>query len=313
MANYNKARDELVKMYVNSLEEGIIPWEKMWKTKTPESGITGKKYRGINNLILSFVAEQRGYKDNRWCTFNQISKNKWKLKDAKGKGVTVEYIGMKNKKDNRIYTFDEYRKIIENNPEQEKDFSIRKFNYTVFNADHIEGISNQKEQQKEIISNNYVDNIIKNLGVKYEEKGHEAYYNPITDEVVIPPSNIFKNTYAYYATQLHELAHSTGHKTRLDRDLSGKFKSESYAKEELRAEISSSFLMQELRLEYDDKHLQNHKAYVRGWLDIIKNKPQELFQAISDANKIVSYLEEKSLIKEKEIYNDIEEVEMEYA
>lgn len=313
MANYNKARDELIKMYINSLEEGKIPWEKMWKTNIPESGITGKKYKGINNLILSFITVQRGYTDNRWCTFNQISRNKWKLKDAKGKGITVEYVGMQNKKDKKIYTFEEYKKIIKNSPELKNDFYIRKFNYTVFNANHIEGIEPQKENDEKIINSEYINNIINNINVKYEEKGEEAYYDPIEDKVVIPTSNTFENAYAYYATQLHELAHSTGHKSRLDRDLIGNFKSEEYAKEELRAEISSSFLMQELELEYDEKHLKNHKAYVRGWLDIIKNKPQELFKAISDANKITSYLEEKSCIKEKEVYNEIEEMEMEYA
>lgn len=313
MSSYFKARDELVKMYINSLEEGIIPWEKMWQTNIPENGITGKKYRGINNLILSYVALQRGYKDNRWCTYLQISKNKWKLKDAKGQGVCIEYAGMKNKKNNKVYTFEEYKKIINEFPEKESEFSIRRYNYTVFNADLIEGIEKNNDTVDKIISNDYISNIIKNIDVKYQEKGDEAYYNLIADEVVIPPSNTFKNTYAYYSTQLHELAHATGHNTRLNRDMSGEFKSEAYAKEELRAEISSSFLMQKLGLEYDERHLTNHKAYVKGWLEIIKDKPQELFLAISDANKIVSYIEEKSLSKEQNISKEIEEMEMEYA
>lgn len=314
MSSYFKARDELVKMYINSLEEGKIPWEKMWQTSIPENAITGKKYKGVNNLILSYIAIQRGYKDNRWCTYLQISKNKWKLKDAKGQGVTIEYVGMKNKRDNKLYSFEEYRKIINEFPEKESEFSIRRYNYTVFNADLIEGIEKNNNTSKEkIISNDYISNIIKNIDVKYQEKGEEAYYDLLADEVVIPPSNTFKNTYAYYSTQLHEIAHATGHKTRLNRNMYGEFKSEAYAKEELRAEISSSFLMQKLGLEYDEKHLQNHKAYVRGWLDIIKDKPQELFLAISDANKIVSYLEEKSLSKEKNFSKDFEEMEMDYA
>ena len=313
MSSYFKARDELVKMYINSLEEGIIPWEKMWQTNIPENGITGKKYRGINNLILSYVALQRGYKDNRWCTYLQISKNKWKLKDAKGQGVCIEYAGMKNKKNNKVYTFEEYKRIINEFPEKESEFSMRRYNYTVFNADLIEGIEKNNDNIEKIISNDYISNIIKNIDVKYQEKGDEAYYNLIADEVVIPPSNTFKNTYAYYSTQLHEIAHATGHNTRLNRDMSGEFKSEAYAKEELRAEISSSFLMQKLGLEYDERHLTNHKAYVKGWLEIIKDKPQELFLAISDANKIVAYIEEKSLSKEQNISKEIEEMEMEYA
>ena len=131
MSSYFKARDELVKMYVKSLEEGKIPWEKMWQTSIPENGITGKKYKGINNLILSYVALQRGYKDARWCTYIQIKKNKWKLKDAKGQGVCIEYVGMKNKKDNKLYSFEEYKKIINDFPEKENEFSIRRYNYFI--------------------------------------------------------------------------------------------------------------------------------------------------------------------------------------
>ena len=65
----NKARQTLIDMYVKSLEEGEIPWEKMWTTKQPRNAITNRKYRGINNLALSFIAIKRGYKDTRWCTY----------------------------------------------------------------------------------------------------------------------------------------------------------------------------------------------------------------------------------------------------
>lgn len=300
MSSYFKARDELVKMYIKSLEEGRIPWEKMWQTNIPENGITGKKYKGVNNLILSYVAIQRGYKDNRWCTYMQVSKNKWKLKDAKGQGVSIEYVGMKNKKDNKLYTFEEYRKIINEFPEKEPEFSMRRYNYTVFNADLIEGIEKNNDVNKDkIISNDYISNIINNIDVKYQEKGQEAYYDVIGDEVVIPPSNTFKNTYAYYSTQLHEIAHATGHNTRLNRDMSGEYKTESYAKEELRAEISSSFLMQKLNVDAKAEHFDNHKTYIKSWIEILEDKPNELFKAINESNKVVDYINDHCRNKEK--------------
>ncbi len=315
MNNYNKARQKLTDMYVKSLEEGQIPWEKMWQTRVPRNGVSGINYRGINNLILSFIAAQRGYKDSRWCTYVQVSKHKWKLKDAKGQGVDIEYVGMKNKIDKKLYSFQEYQKIIEEFPEKENEFSLRVYNYKVFNADLIEGIPKEEQQEKNsnIITSDYINGIIKSIGVKYQEKGDAAYYDLLADTVVIPEANLFKNNYAYYATQLHELAHSTGHNSRLNRNMQGKFGTVEYAKEELRAEISSSFLMQNLGLEYDDNHLNNHKAYVQSWLKIIKDKPQELFSAILDANKIVSYLEEKSILKEKTVSkdNDIKDIEEE--
>lgn len=313
MANYQKTRKELIDMYVKSLEEGEIPWEKMWKTSLPENAVTGKKYKGINNLLLSYIASKRCYQDNRWCTYLQMKKNNWKfIKEAKGHGVSVEYWVMKNKQDNKIYTFEQYQTIIDNNPELTKNFYMKALTYTVFNGDLIDGlVKDKKEPVREIISNDYVKNIIANLGVGYIEKGYEAYYLPINDQVVLPPANCFQTTNSYYATQLHELAHATGHESRLNRNIQNSFGTEEYAKEELRAEISSSFLMQKFNLEEDERHLNNHKSYVKNWLEILKNNPKELFEAINDANKITDYLEENSISKDKKIEADLE-MEMEY-
>lgn len=311
MNNFPKNRQDLINMYIKSLEEGNIPWEKMWTTNVPKNGITGIKYNGINNLYLSFIALKRNYKDNRWVTYNQMKKKHWNfIKDAKGQGVPVEFWGMKNKESNKFITFDEYNKIIEQDPDKENKYKLSRMSYVIFNGDLIDGLINSPSQDEHnIIDNKYINNIITNLNVSYMEKGDEAYYNYIKDEIVLPPSNIFKTEYSYYATQLHELAHSTGHKSRLNRNLDGEFASIEYAKEELRAEISSSFLMQQFHLEADLKHLNNHKAYVKSWLEILKQNPQELFNAISDANKIVLYLEEKSISKIKE--NEID-MELEY-
>lgn len=323
MNNINKARQNLIDMYVKSLEEGEIPWEKMWKTKQPYNAISKKKYRGINNLILSFIAMKRGYKDIRWCTYKQMKKNKWTFKkdvEVKGKGICIEYWSRYNVKEKKNYTFKEYERIIKENPERKEEFRLVTRCTTVFNADLIEGIPkdlSQEESKEQIKTSEFIDNIIKNIDVKYLEEGEEAFYDLIDDCVVIPPSNLFKNEYSYYATQLHELSHSTGNKKRLNRDLSGNFGSVEYAKEELRAEISSSFLMQELGLEYDERHLKNHKAYIQNWLQIIKDKPNELFKAINDSDKIVSYLEENSLHIDKDLGIEKEaldfDMELEYV
>lgn len=301
MSKIPKTREDLVEMYLKSLEEGKIPWHQMWKTSTPEN-ISGVKYRGINNLYLSYIAYKRNYKDNRWVTVNQMRKNKWKfIKDAKGQGISVEWWGMENKKTNKIISLEEYRKIINDNPDMEKEFRTRRKNYIVYNGDLVDGLINSKNKQEDkIIGNEYVKNIINNLGIKYKEEGEEAYYNPFEDEVVLPPSNTFKTTNSYYATQLHELAHSSGHESRLNRNLKNNFGSKEYAREELRAEISSSFLMQKFHLEEDKRHLRNHKSYVKNWIELLRNDSKELFAAINDANKIVEYLEENSIQKNKD-------------
>ena len=121
-------------------------------------------------------AYKRGYKDNRWITFNQMGKKRWKfVGSAKGQGVPVEWWAMKNKRDNKIISFEKYNKIIEENPEKEKEFKISKMSYTVFNGDLVDGLVNDKvEQKQEIISNDYIQNIIDNIGVGYKEEGEEA-------------------------------------------------------------------------------------------------------------------------------------------
>ena len=145
MTKLPKTRQELIDMYIKSLEEGNIPWEQMWKTSIPENAISGIKYRGVNNLYLSYIAYKRGYKDNRWITFNQMGKKRWKfVGSAKGQGVPVEWWAMKNKRDNKIISFEEYNKIIEENPEKEKEFKISKMSYTVFNGDLVDGLVNEE-------------------------------------------------------------------------------------------------------------------------------------------------------------------------
>jgi len=302
----SKTREELIKLYINSLEEGIIPWEKMWETSEPRNAVTGESYKGINNLYLSYIAYKRGYKDNRWCTYLQKKNNNWKFKgNVEGQGINIEFWKVYCKSEKKNYNRIEYERIIKKHPERKDDFYLYSVNYIVFNGDLIEGLPELKIDSKEIVSNEYINNIIDNLGVKYDEYGNEAYYNYNEDKVVLPPRKNFKNDYAYYSTQLHELAHASGHISRLNRNLQTKDREE-YAKEELKAEISSSFFMQKLNLEYDENHLINHKSYIQSWLKILKDKPSELFKAISDANKIVNYLEDKSFIKSKNKINNEE-------
>ena len=243
-----------------------------------------------------------------------MTKKQWNfVKDAKGQGVTVEYWGMRNINDHKIYNFSDYTKIVTEDPDRKEEFKLCKMCYTVFNGDLVDGlIKTRTEVKKEIISNDYIKNIIDNIDVKYKEEGESAFYNPIKDEIVIPPSNSFKTSNSYYSTQLHELAHASGHESRLNRNMKNFYGTPEYAKEELRAEISSSFLMQKFGLEEDERHLNNHKNYVKSWLTILKNNPQELFRAISDSSEIVDYLEENSVIKDKNnVIEEVEEVGME--
>ena len=283
-----KARNDLIDHYIEALKSDVIPWEQSWASaESPFNPVSKAKYHGINNLLLNIVSYLQGYTDPRWCTFKQASDNEWSI--IKGsKATPVEYWMPYDQEQKKIITWKEY------NEGTFKDVSLRCKTSYVFNAEQIDGIPEyEKEQNNQIYSSAFIKNLIKNMGVDYIETGDQAFYNSSKDVVVIPERELFKNNYGYYATQLHELSHATGHETRLNRKLKNSFGTEDYAKEELRAEIASSLLMQDLDITQTEYEMNNHAAYIKSWISILENEPNELFKAISEATDIQKYVEEK--------------------
>lgn len=294
-----KTKEELIKMYLESLEENKIPWRQRWNSSLNKNGITNTTYKGINQLLLSYVSYKEHYEDNRWFTYVQIKDKGYKLKNSKGKGVPIEFWSVYDTKSKKKISFEEYNKIINSNPELKEQYKTFCNVTYVFNGSLVEGIKEiDKNQNNNIQVNSYINKIINKLKVNYKEKGDKAFYNVKDDQVVLPESNKFFDKYSYYATQLHELCHSTRHESRLNRfEIKDK---QDYAREELIAEISSSFLMQKLDINPKSEDYNNHKAYIQSWIQILKDKPNELFKAINEANKVCNYIEEKIKVKEKE-------------
>ena len=294
-----KTKEELIKMYLESLEENKIPWRQRWNSSLNKNGITNTTYKGINQLLLSYVSYKEHYEDNRWFTYVQIKDKGYKLKNSKGKGVPIEFWSVYDTKSKKKISFEEYNKIINSNPELKEQYKTFCNVTYVFNGSLVEGIKEiDKNQNNNIQVNSYINKIINKLKVNYKEEGDKAFYNVKDDQVVLPESNKFFDKYSYYATQLHELCHSTRHEFRLNRfEIKDK---QDYAREELIAEISSSFLMQKLDINPKSEDYNNHKAYIQSWIQILKDKPNELFKAINEANKVCNYIEEKIKVKEKE-------------
>ena len=296
----SKTREQLVKMYLDALKENKIPWRERWYSDLNKNGVTNTEYRGVNQLILSYVAYKEKYKDNRWLTYKQIKENNYKITNAKGKGVPIEFWSVYDIKNKIRLDFPTYEKIIEKTPERKKDFKVFCNTTYVFNASLIEGIKpNEKNNRNTIPTNIYFKRLISKLHIEYIEEGNKAYYIPSKDTIVLPPSSKFFDKYSYYATQLHELSHATGHSSRLNRNLNNQNKKD-YAREELIAEISSSFLMQKLNVKVHEDDYNNHKSYIQSWILLLEDKPTELFKAVGEANKICDYLDSKVKNKEKE-------------
>lgn len=318
-------RKQLVDQVLANLEKGNLFWTQGWVAAgAPESAVTGKKYRGINNLYLSLVAMAENYGDNRWATFRQMEEKGWTFKKdeeghtlGKGKSVSVEYYEMRDKETKRRFdrsvldgmTFDEQREYMDKNV-----YWLRRF-YRVFNCSLMDGVPAKEMPMIDVNDRIEKAEAILDYWNANESKivygGSQAFYRPSTDEVHLPEREKFKSTQSFYDTAFHEIGHSTGHESRLNRDLSSGFGSQSYAMEELRAEIASIFMAQDLGIEPSEDRLQNNAAYIQSWKDEIKENPNALFTAIADADKIARYVSSKEQAyrqtKDVEYYAIVEE------
>lgn len=299
----NKMREELTNAFIHSLEEEQLPWSRGWSVVRHQNAVNGNVYRGINAFWLAYQAVERCYTDPRWCTYKQAEAKGWHVKRGE-KGVPIEFWSMYDKEEKRKLTNKEVYELREKLSDEEFKERVKPVSntYTVFNAEQIEGIPKlvvaSQEYDKEMCIE-IRDDVLKGLGVTLNEGGNRAFYRPSEDSITMPPIDSFWAEYNYLSTFLHEAGHSTGHESRLNRDMTGFFGSEKYAKEELRAEIASAFTTQAIGLEgtMSQEHINNHKAYIQSWIAEIKNDPSELFKAINDATKISDYLIEKGNLK----------------
>lgn len=137
------------------------------------------------------------------------------------------------------------------------------------------------------------------MEVGFNERHSEgAFYTPALDEVTMPLKEQFISYEERMATLLHELGHATGHEKRLNRDLSGKFGSTNYSKEELIVEMNSVFMVNILGLKISEQQKENHLLYLDSWGKHIKNDPKEFLYALNDSLKIKEYMLENGKFNE---------------
>lgn len=301
--------------FLNTIDSEDYAWRKQWHGigGYPYNGVTNRKYQGLNVFYLSIVAMVNGYSDPRWMTFNQIAdKNgyyhkgqKWHLKKG-SKAVYVEYWHPRDLKNKKNITWEQYKNELANGRDS-TEFTIYPFYTAVYNAEQVEGIPPiEIETHDNIKPDVVIDKLSKNMGVPiFNDGGDRAYYSPMNDEIHLPLVEVFESSHAYNSTALHELAHSTGHKSRLNRDIKNTFGSEKYAYEELVAELSSCFMSVNLEEEISQAHIDNHKGYVQSWRESIENDPDVLIKAIKEAENTANYMEWKAEILTKEDYEKL--------
>lgn len=306
MAATNKVREELAQAFLAALKEDHIPWRACWTQGRPYNAVSGRRYKGVNTLRLSMLADERDYTDPRWCTFQQAKEKGWKIRKGEH-AAKVEYWAMYDAEEKKLLSWDEATRMRRDDPDADGRLQLRSYISLVFNGSQIEGIPALQRRQPTDIGDLHQqrDTLLENMQLAYREEGTRAYYSPMADMVTLPPEGSFDDPYSYISTFFHECGHATGHPSRLNRHIENHFGSEDYAREELRAEIASAFVSQELGLEMSqkamDEHFDLHKAYIQSWIETLEKDPQELFAAIKDANSIANYLMEKGeFLQEKQ-------------
>jgi len=274
---------------IEQLQTGTAPWQRSWKAGTlrrPHSAVTGTAYRGGNSLALMMS----GFEDPRWMTFNQALSLGGKV--AKGaRGTRIAY--WKFEGNEPVIGADGQPKLGANGKTEMQRVKYqrpRMFHAVVFNAEQVHGLPKLEDaaMPDQATTSAMADAVLRHSGVTVLHRQIERpYYSPGTDQIVLPARARFNDDSAYYAIAMHELAHATGHSSRLNRDLANPFGSEGYAREELRAEIASLMLGERFGLGHDPGH---HAAYVNSWIEVLKRDPSEILAAARDAEGIADYI-----------------------
>lgn len=318
--NYREAvetkRKAMVDQLLAFIESNPSAWEAGWYKVggAPRNGKTGKNYNGLNALWLYLLAENKGYTDPRWVTYQQAKDLKASVK-AGEKSSNVFYWSWYDKKTKKPFDEETVKDMSKDERQKYLDENVRpvlKY-YQVFNASQCNNFPKLDAEQQEMSAderarqNAKIESIIANSAAPvYYDGGNRAYYSPRQDSIHLPEINRFHTMQDYYATALHEIAHSTGHESRLSRKMIGAFGTSEYAKEELRAELASVFMQLDYDISVEGKHFENHAAYLQSWLKSVRDDQKEFFAAVTDAEKISQYVGEHYLQAQANIVAEAE-------
>jgi antirestriction protein ArdC len=264
---------------VAELERGAAPWIKPWSAtaglNTPCNAATNRPYSGCN-VVLLWMAANAGYRTPRYLTFKQ----------ALDLGGNVR----KGEHGTKVY-FVKQLQVADRNGEEGKTRIVPMMQeYTVFNVDQC--VPDRVLTLGEVKVGNTdlrdaaIDEFLGSSGVEIREGMGEAYYRPGADFISLPRFEAFKSAATFYATAFHELGHATGHRSRLDRDLRGRFGEKAYAAEELIAELCAAFLCAEFSLDGELRHA----GYIQSWIGLLKTDCRAFFTACSKAQAAADYL-----------------------
>lgn len=303
------AAAKIAQPFIDALSEGVVPWKRPWTGLGSPVSIDGREYRGFNALLLDYLCYKHGWQTPVFLTLPRVNDiggkvrrgehgacvSFWKVYAPNGAPVPADASGDASGEEEGEETAAPASDARKARPK----YVLRY--YYVFNVAQCDFEDGALEKHLprdartrpactfpedvsaagEGVWNGYADG-----PARLPESGARAFYRPSTDEIQMPPRANFDSAQDYYATLFHEMVHSTGHVSRLNRiRQTAAFGEEDYGREELVAEIGSAMLCG--RCGFAPATLDNSKAYVAGWLRAIKGNPGMLVSAASAAQKAV--------------------------
>ena len=280
---YRRVTDSIVA----SIEAGAGAWRMPWHSGAdgaapllPVNLATGRTYRGVNTVVLWASGQARSYGSAVWGTYRQWQERGAQVRKGEQASPVVFWKAMD-------------RAGAEAGPEEQEDArGSRRFvarGYSVFNADQVDGFEQPApvrlpEAQRIERAEMFFDGV----GVVVRHGGNRAFYRPVQDCIQMPPFAAFADALSYYAVLAHEVTHWTAHASRCARDLGSRFGDESYAAEELVAELGAAFLCADLGLAVTPR--PDHAAYVQSWLKVLRGDIRAIFTAAAKAQAAADYI-----------------------
>ncbi len=275
---YATVTDQLIAAIEAGAGDWKMPWHHTGAPVMRPTSVAGRRYSGINRLVLWATADACGYASGTWATYQQ-----WRSIDAQvRKGESGTHVILWKKIDRQ-----DGATPIGNTGDGEGDSRARFFarSFVVFNRDQVDGAEDTPDKQIAPISTTVAEALafLEGLGVPVEYGLHDAYYRSDLDKVFMPERQAFDSDLDLVSTLSHEILHSTGHGTRLARETLRDYHKERSirAREELTAEIGASYLMADLGLAYTPR--ADHAAYLASWLVALKHDPKAIFTAAAQA------------------------------
>lgn len=272
--------ENLCRDIISAIEKGVSPWRKPWNADQGQhrNPLSGAVYSGANPIILEMAMSLRGTDIPLWCGYAQAKSRGWHPR----KGSKASLI---------------LRPEVHKREEVDESGEKTEFVWTSFKGSHVfnfadlegEGLSGFIDEvlggvtpRPEPERLEAAEAVLREWEVRPSFGGSKAFYQPSTDSICLPAPDRFETAAAFIATWCHECIHSTGHQSRLKRDLTGRMGSASYAREELVAELGAFLQCRRLQV---SSCTESHAAYLSHWVEMLRESPRVLLKVLSDARK----------------------------